>query len=126
MEGYRRNKFYLSHIISNYKPLLVFLQEHWLPQHEAHVKFESDFGTYKFITTSADMYTPIEERLLETGPVWHGSAIGWERTVDSDIFPLPLVNERFCGVKYKIKEQNLTLLENTSLHLVMDGIINYQ
>ena len=29
VEGYKRNKFYLSNIIKKYKPLICFLQETW-------------------------------------------------------------------------------------------------
>ena len=96
--------------MSNYTSIFVFLQEHWLPQHEAHVIIESDFKDYKFITTLADLFSPIEERLLETGPIWHGSALGWDKIIDSYIYPLQIVNEKFCGVKYVKKEQNISIL----------------
>ena len=36
IEGYKRNKFYLSNLIKKHKFMFLFLQEHWLPHHEAN------------------------------------------------------------------------------------------
>ena len=78
VEGYKRNKFYLSKIVKQYSPLFLFLQEHWLSNHECH-KIANDFQDYCFLSTSSDMFTPIEDLILQSGPVWHGTAIGWKK-----------------------------------------------
>ena len=46
------------------------------------------------------MFTCAEDKILESGPVWHGTAIGWEKSVDHCISRIPFVSERFCGIKY--------------------------
>ena len=114
MEGYNRNRFYLSHLINDYKPLFIFVQEHWLPEHEAHIKFVNDFSNYKFVTTSSDMFIPVEERALETGAIWHGTALGWDVNFDPDITRLPVLNERFCGVKLNNRHLDLSILTFTA------------
>ena len=79
--------------------MFLFLQEHWLPYHESF-KLSNDFEDYNFLTTSADMFTPIEDLILQSGPVWHGTAIGWNKSLEKSIEKLPTISERFCGVKY--------------------------
>ena len=66
------------------------------------------------MTTSSDMYTPIEERILDNGPVWHGTAIGWEKSIDSKITQLPILNERFCGFKYTDIQSGFSILAFTA------------
>ena len=78
----------------------MFIQEHWLPHNEASAKFAQDFKNYNFTTTSSDMFTWAEDKMLESGPVWHGTALGWDKSVEKYITRLPLISERFCGVKY--------------------------
>ena len=51
MEGYRRNKFYLSKLIKEHSFFLIFIQEHWMSSFEADTKFSSDFTEYEFLTT---------------------------------------------------------------------------
>ena len=88
IEGYNRNKFYLSKVISDYKPMFIFLQEHWLPDYETSNKLSRDFLKYRFLTTSADMFTASEDKMLESGPIWHGTALGWTENVDKHIYYL--------------------------------------
>ena len=103
IEGYNRNKFYLSQLLRKYKCIFIFLQEHWLPNYEAVNKFKEDFPVYNFHSTSSDMFLPTEDILLQSGPTWHGTVIGWHNSVDSSIMKLPIISERFCGVKYDDK-----------------------
>ena len=97
-------------MIKKYSPLLIFLQEHWLPDHEATTKMKTDFPSYNFLTTSDDMFTPAEDLVLQPGPVWHGTAIGWLSSVDRYVSSLPIVNERFCGIQYKDSQHDITIL----------------
>ena len=46
------------------------------------------------------MFLPTEDLLLKSGPTWHGTAIGWDSSVDSKITKIPVISERFCGVRY--------------------------
>ena len=64
------------------QPLFMFLQEIWLPDHES-VKISDDFQDYNFLTTSADMFTATEDLILQSGPVWHGTALGWRKSIEN-------------------------------------------
>lgn len=57
--------------------LLMFIQEHWFTHHEATDIFSCGFKPYNFLTTSADMFLQPEDIILQSGPVWHGTSIGW-------------------------------------------------
>ena len=46
------------------------------------------------------MFTNAEDKLLDTGPTWHGTALGWIKNIGSNITKIPTVDERFCGIKY--------------------------
>ena len=81
------------------KFLFIFIQEHWLSSYEATDKFSYDFSSYDFLTSSSDTFTPPEDIILNTGPTWHGTALGWHSSVNSFVTKLPIVSTRFCGVK---------------------------
>ena len=65
-------------------------------------RFSSDFTEYEFLTTSSNTFSHPEDVILETGPIWHGTALGWHSSVGSDIVKIPLISTRFCGVKVSI------------------------
>ena len=90
----------MSKIITNHSPLFVCLQETWLPNEESK-EISKDFSDYEFLTTSSDMFTDPEDVILQSGPVWHGTAIGWNKSISKYITRLPIISDRFCGVKYK-------------------------
>ena len=50
------------------------------------------------MTTSSDMFYSSEDVILQTGPVWSGTAIGWKKLVDKFVRRLPIVSDRFCGI----------------------------
>ena len=100
IEGYNRNRFYLAQLLKKYECIFIFLQEHWLPHHDAENRIKSDFKSYNFHTTSSDMFLPAEDLLLQSGPTWHGAAIGWHSSVNTNINNIPVISERFCGVIY--------------------------
>ena len=85
--------------MKEYSPLFIFLQETWLPHHEVNV-ISNDFKDYNFQTTSSDMFEHAEDLLLKSGPTWHGTAIGWKKSIDDNVIRLPVVSDRFCSVKY--------------------------
>ena len=107
LEGFKRNKFYLSSLLEKYNPILVFVQEHWLPHFDATNKFKTNFSTHNFLTTSEDMFTPAEDLLLQPGPVWHGTALGWSMSIDKCVTRLPVVSDRFCGIQIKNAEADI-------------------
>ena len=80
--------------------MFIFLQEHWLPHYQACEKISSDFPTYKFLTTSSDMFSSPEDLILQSGPTWHGTALGWSSSIDTNITKLAIVSDRFYGVRY--------------------------
>ena len=90
--------------------LFIFLQEHWLPHHNASDIFSTDFPTFKFLTTSSDMFVPPEDKMMLSGPTWHGSALGWPSSIDTHVTKFPVVSERFCGVQYVDKSNNIDII----------------
>ena len=102
MEGYRRNKYYLSKLLNSKEFFLIFIQEHWMPSYKSNSEFSSDFSSYEFQTTSSDTFLPPEDIILKTGPTWHGTAIGWHSSLSPNVQKLPIVSTRFCGLRLKI------------------------
>ena len=82
--------------------MFLFIQEHWLSTYEATDRFSSDFTEYEFLTTSSNTFSHPEDVILETGPIWHGTALGWHSSVESNIVRIPLISTRFCGVKVSL------------------------
>ena len=48
--------------------------------------------------------------MLEAGPTWHGTAIGWAKDADKHVSKVPVVSERFCGLKYSDKATDTFML----------------
>ena len=78
-----------------------------MPHCDAIYNLSNDFTGYNFSSTSSDMFTPPEEKMLESGPTWHGTALGWAKEIDKYISRVPIISERFCGVKYSDKVTNI-------------------
>ena len=93
--------------------MFLFLQETWLPHHESKTLSE-DFDDYSFLTTSSDIFTPPEDLILQSGPTWHGAALGWKKTMDKFITQLPVVSERFCGVKLVDTNSHVDIIAYTT------------
>ena len=120
MEGFYRNKFYLKNLVEEYFPLFICIQEHWMANHEASDAFQHAFQEYNFHVTSADMFMEPEDVIFQSGPIWHGSAIGWLKNVDRFISTIPIVSERFCGISYKNYETKTKIL-SYSVYLPTSG-----
>ena len=56
------------------------------------------------------MFVPPEDLILESGPVWHGTALGWKKSVDKFITRIPIISNRFCGAKYVDSRSNTSIL----------------
>ena len=46
------------------------------------------------------MFLSPEDSLMQGGPTWHGTALGWDINLSPFITRLTSSNERFCGIKY--------------------------
>ena len=57
-----------------------------------------DFENYSFKISTPDMFTPAEDKMTATGPVWHGTAIGWHDDMNSFITQLESNHERFSCI----------------------------
>lgn len=53
------------------------------------------------------MFTRTEDKMLQSGPTWHGSAIGLDESIDKHISKIPILSERFCGVSYSDKQTSI-------------------
>ena len=86
--------------------MFIFLQEHWLSHFDASL-IKKEFQDYNFLTTSSDMFQPPEEKMLRSGPSWHGTAIAWDKNIDKYISEINVMSERFCGLKFSDNQTNI-------------------
>ena len=93
--------------------MFLFLQETWLPHHESKALSE-DFDDYDFLTTSSDIFIAPEDLIFKSGPTWHGAALGWKKSLEKSITKLPVICERFCGVKYVDFSSNVDIIAYTA------------
>ena len=132
LEGYKRTKYYLAKLISQYSPFLIFLQEHWLPHYEAKKKLSEDFVNFNFLTTSSDMFLHPEDLILKSTPTWHGTAIGWPKHIDMYVQTIPTISERFCGIQYDYSDINIiaysvylpTSGKDDEFHEIVSSLLN--
>ena len=68
----------------------------------------SIFEDYSIQISTPDMFTPPEDLLHHTGHTWHGAAIMWHSSLDSQVSSLKTTNERFTSIR--ITNQDLNLL----------------
>ena len=85
----------------------MFIQEHWLSHSEVDSRLQSDFSQYKFLSTSSDMFTAVEDLMLTPGTAWQGTTIGWSSEIDKYVSKLPIISERFCGIYYSNQATHL-------------------
>ena len=107
IEGFRRNRYYLSKLLLKGNPAIIFIQEHWLSEYEALNVFSSGFPLLEFHTTSADSFQAPEDVLLNYSAIWHGTAIGFDPTIFLKSLKLPRTSTRFCGVKLSTGSINI-------------------
>ena len=53
------------------------------------------------------------DKILEGGPTWHGALIGWHESIARFITKIPIISERFSGVKYSEGQNTYSLHTNT-------------
>ena len=109
LEGFHRNKFYLSKLLDQEDVNLLFIQETWLPYHDQSL-LNQYFTGFSFVASSSDMFIPVEDRLLRQGPCWHGVALGWKNDLNSSVCPLESNHERLAGIKLKLSETSILLV----------------
>ena len=56
------------------------------------------------------MFSEPEDLMFNSGPVWHGTAIGWKKSINAHIKKIPVICERFCGFLYHDPDQNINIL----------------
>jgi len=117
IEGFKRNKFYLTSSIKKYNPLVLFLQEDWLAYHETD-SLKHEFTAYNFHSTASDMFSDPEDLLFASGCAWHGVTIGWSLEVDKYVTKLPTISDRFCGISFRNGHTNALFY---SLYLPTSG-----
>ena len=45
--------------------------------------------------------------MMASGPTWHGAAVGWQLDIDKYVRRIPIISERFSGVKYEDGQTNI-------------------
>ena len=63
------------------------------------------FSDYSLHISTPDMFTPPEDLLSNSDPIWHGSAIMWHASLASGVTTLKTTNDRLAGVKIKSENE---------------------
>ena len=84
LEGFRRNKQYLADLVTLISPKILFLEEIWIPFHEERL-INNYFNDYQLKISTPNMFQPSEELLSKSGPTWHGAAVGWHNSINTNI-----------------------------------------
>ena len=56
------------------------------------------------------MFIPTEDLILSHYTAWHGTALAWNKCEDMYISQLPIVSDRFCGIRYSNSLSNVSIL----------------
>ena len=102
LEGLNRNASYLHSLISQFKPMIIFLQETWLPFSEKYI-LDTFHPDYSFSLSSPDMHRQPEDLILHQSHIWHGVVVGWHKDLDAHTEAAIGAFERIAGIKMKIK-----------------------
>ena len=109
IEGFQRNRAYLKDLLNSACPKVVFLQEIWLPYHDQCL-LDNFLPDFSFKIATPDMFQHNEEKLMNSGPTWHGAAIGWHQELNHKISFPETNHERFIGIKLKLTSGDCSLL----------------
>ena len=109
LEGFKRNKYYLSDLLLEHSPKVVFLQEIWLPFHDQSI-LNNFYPDYSFKISTPDMFQHPEEQLGKPGHVWHGIAIGWRNDINFSTVVIDSTYERVVGIKLSTSSTSLLLV----------------
>ena len=106
IEGYSRNKHYLSQLLTEHDPQLVFLQELWIASCDCK-QLGQDFPNLNFLVSTPDMFLHAEDMLCHQGPVWHGAAIAWNNDIHGKVTALESNYDRYSSIKIRLGSENL-------------------
>ena len=82
-------------------PKLVFLQEIWVSSSDENAINEK-LNQYSIQVATPDQFVNPEDKLGNPDHTWHGAAIMWHETLNSDILAIPNSHDRFTGVKINV------------------------
>ena len=109
VEGLLRNRNYLASTLKTQQPMIVFLQEIWLPYAD-RLYAESYFPNYNMLISTPDMFVNTEDLLSPQSHVWQGVAILWRKDQAANITPTDSLCERIAGIKYKTISSSILLV----------------
>ena len=66
------------------------------------------FPDYSIQISTPDMFTPPEDKLGSSDHTWHGSAVMWHASLNSNVTSIKTTHARFTGIK--LKTQNLKFI----------------
>ena len=109
LEGYRRNRLYLSELIADFSPKILFLQEIWLQYSDSKL-MPNDFPSLNFQLSTPGMFTNTEDKIISHSQTWHGVALGWHDDIHSQVSPLKSNYERFAAARIALNSMNLLVI----------------
>ena len=56
------------------------------------------------------MFTPNEDKLIKSGPIWHGTAIAWHNDLSSSVQQLESSHDRFTVIKLASESTSIVLI----------------
>ena len=109
VEGFRRNISYLTNLIKLSSFKIIFLQEIWLNYHENGF-ISNNFPEFTFSISTPDMFMHEEDKLLSSGAIWLGAAIGWHDDVSTKVNVLDSNHERLAAITIHFSSGTLLLI----------------
>lgn len=106
MEGYLRNRQYLSHLLSEHYPRIVFLQELWIASCDCNQLYQ-DFPFMNFHVSTPDMFLHVEDKICNQGPVWQGAAVAWHNDMHGKVTTLDSNHQRYSSVRVSLGSASL-------------------
>ena len=64
------------------------------------------FENYSIQISTPDQFTPPEDRLRKSDHTWHGAAIMWHESLNSNVQNICNTHERFTGIKLNFQGQH--------------------
>ena len=109
LEGFKRNKYYLSDLLLKNSPQVIFLQEIWLPFYDKDA-LSSFYPNYTFTVATPDMFQHPEDQLSKPAHVWNGVAVGWKKDINGSINLISSTYNRIAGIKLSLSSGTLLLV----------------
>ena len=109
IEGFKRNGFYLSKVLRELVPDIVFLQEIWLPYSE-EPQLKNFSPEYDFTISSPDKFQDLEDHLSKPTHIWYGVAVGWRKDIANYVKIVETNCDRIACIEFSYSNSRFLFL----------------